>query len=437
MRLFCTTDATKSTPSGSDGTVHIFTPWDRHGSQFASSGSVMLPALRKFGLALDETAVDLLRVILSVVAADQSIKRTTSADGWTRSIDLTIGVHDPDRWSDIAGDLVSSLQFLTTDVWTLAFVSEGYALEGLLAKKTFDKSGVTLLSGGLDSLVGAYEHPDRIVVSQVAGPDTMVQTHFAKAMSIQHHLQTNHGTRKRRTEDTQRSRSLLFLTLAVIVATHMRSHRDGGDVEVMIPENGFIALNPPLTELRIGALSTRTAHPHYLSIVECFFRALGMKVRIVNPYRYHTKGEMLLPHVGDQKFLELASMSTSCSGFVRHKRQHCGRCVPCQIRRAAFLRASIRDRTKERGPTNHQSGYQTPNIADFQDPNALHDDVRAVREALQGRSDDAYKRLHRSILAYPSVRERDRLAGVIERGFNELQLLHENDAEKAKSSIAI
>ena len=37
------------------------------------------------------------------------------------------------------------------------------------------------------------------------------------------------------------------------------------DVTLYMCENGFISINPPLTDARLGSLSTRTTHPVYLS----------------------------------------------------------------------------------------------------------------------------------------------------------------------------
>ena len=126
-------------------------------------------------------------------------------------------------------------------------------------------------------------------------------------------------------------------------------HRRGELVELLIPENGFISLNVPLTPLRIGSLSTRTTHPFFLQQVQV---NLGCRrfpcVRLSNPYQLKTKGEILVECMDQPLLRELAFQSTSCGRFSRFNYEHCGRCVPCLVRRAAFLHWGMGDDTSYR-----------------------------------------------------------------------------------------
>ena len=70
-------------------------------------------------------------------------------------------------------------------------------------------------------------------------------------------------------------------------------YRRGDVVELLIPENGFISLNIPLTPLRLGSLSTRTTHPLFIQQMQDILDALDFRVRLSNPYQFKTKGEML------------------------------------------------------------------------------------------------------------------------------------------------
>jgi len=45
---------------------------------------------------------------------------------------------------------------------------------------------------------------------------------------------------------------------ALVAATLAQNNGKNRQVRLNIPENGLIAINPPLTNRRIGALSTRT-----------------------------------------------------------------------------------------------------------------------------------------------------------------------------------
>ena len=87
---------------------------------------------------------------------------------------------------------------------------------------------------------------------------------------------------------------ILFLAYGILAATCTELYRDGETVPLYICENGFIALNPPLTENRIGSLSTRTTHPVVLSLLQEIVDRMGIRVSIHNPYATKTKGEMLV-----------------------------------------------------------------------------------------------------------------------------------------------
>jgi hypothetical protein len=102
-------------------------------------------------------------------------------------------------------------------------------------------------------------------------------------------------------------------------------------------ENGQMAIHLPLTEGRIGARSTHTAHPDVLDEMEQFLRvALDLPIRIVNPYVAKTKAEVIKP-VWDT-LPEAIAASTSCwkNSRLPARATHCGTCIPCYVRRIAI-----------------------------------------------------------------------------------------------------
>jgi hypothetical protein len=138
-------------------------------------------------------------------------------------------------------------------------------------------------------------------------------------------------------EDTHRPRSLLFLALAVAVANA------AGIEQVYLPENGLIAINAPLQKSRIGTLSTRTAHPRYLTELADFLQAMGVyRGRIENPFLFRSKTDVLR---GARKSLASPLLrSVSCARPTRYKHlkvRHCGYCVPCIYRRVAMVEAGL------------------------------------------------------------------------------------------------
>ena len=75
-------------------------------------------------------------------------------------------------------------------------------------------------------------------------------------------------------------------------------------------------------------------------------QGLGIKTSLENRYRHMTKGQMIASS-SDKPFIAKEARNTmSCSAPTKYrfakdkslrKPQHCGHCVPCLIRRAAFL----------------------------------------------------------------------------------------------------
>lgn len=147
-------------------------------------------------------------------------------------------------------------------------------------------------------------------------------------------------------EATLRSRSFLFLALAVFVTGRQEQAEP---VAIQMSENGLIALNPSLTASRVGSCSTRTAHPYFLKSFGDLITGLGIAHAIHNPYADKTKGQMI-EGCRARKFAEQhIGSSVSCAhphrrqGWIRRKAGHCGYCVPCLYRRAAFHRVGLDD----------------------------------------------------------------------------------------------
>ena len=326
-----------------------------------------IQSIIRLGASPNETAIDLLILASSVFLADKSYSRDKySSDGWTRQFMISLPVHDPDMWSDNERQLSDMLQFLTGDLWRFKFrarPSEYTTLKQASEELELTKFDcVTLFSGGLDSLIGTID-----LLSKGKRP-LLISHHWdTKTGSVQtaldQELKNKYGEESFKrlrgriginrsafkgvgTENTQRSRSFLFYSMATVASDALQ-----GTNNVIIPENGLIALNVPMDRVRLGSLSTRTAHPHFIKSMNHLTVAIGMTAIHSNPYRFKTKGEMAL-ECGDIQFLaKVAEKSMSCSApdkyrWVPAPIQHCGHCLPCIIRRASLLKGlSIEDET--------------------------------------------------------------------------------------------
>ncbi len=270
MKLLCAPSGHEFAPPRADLEVVLYGRSDRQ-TRGSVGESVITEVLRR-KLTPAPRAWDLLSLALAVVAADLAGHRDASPDGWTREFDLQVAVSDRKFWSNHAPLIAQILGFLTTDRWHVTFTEGGLLprLERLSAAPTEDC--VVLLSGGLDSFVGAVDLIARgrqpFAVSQLIRGDAEKQTFFASAIGGGlPHLQLNHNAKVPNPEEppSQRARSVIFLAYGVLVATALDRYHKGLDVPLYVCENGFISINPPLTDARLGSLSTRTTHPVFLT----------------------------------------------------------------------------------------------------------------------------------------------------------------------------
>jgi 7-cyano-7-deazaguanine synthase in queuosine biosynthesis len=344
-----------------------------------SAGAAIVEELHRKKLAPHQRAWDFLSIALAVTAADLAGHRDRSSDGWTREFELTIAVAEPEFWATQVRTLQDLLAFLTTDRWHLSFVPGALYPEQPPKPIYPDHDCVVLFSGGLDSFTGALDLVAQgrspYAVSQSVRGDAEKQRSLASLLGGgMSHLQLNHNTDVPDPENqpSQRARSIIFFTYGILIATTLRKHVDGAHIPLFVCENGFIALNPPLTGSRLGSLSTRTCHPVVLSLLQRILDAASLRVRLENPYAYQTKGEMLLGAVRQEVLQEHAHETTSCGRFKRFGYRHCGRCVPCLIRRSAFHRWGVRDRTT----------YVYADLSLDDPEHARSDDVRAAAMAV-------------------------------------------------------
>jgi hypothetical protein len=114
----------------------------------------------------------------------------------------------------------------------------------------------------------------------------------------------------------------------------------------VIPENGFIGINVPLTRARSGSLSTRTTHPYFMQRLLSSVQRLGITNPVTNPYRTSTKGEMLAGSADAATLQRHARTTLSCAHpeaprYAQREQGNCGYCFPCLIRRASMHHAGI------------------------------------------------------------------------------------------------
>lgn len=327
--------------------VHLY--GGRAKPKMAAIGGSMLDVVSRIDIPVDPVAFDFLSLSLAVTAADTFVDRRNAADGWARDIRLVVALADPDPWIPATALLERALRFLSGDQWIIEFTDGGEARpEPLLRTKNKiilnECQSACLYSGGLDSTIGmlnlrAQGHKT-VLISHAYRHDASRQAEIlrhvqgaAPRLALHAYPQQYLG----HSNDVQmRTRSFNFFAMGTLAAATLAQYLPkGGKVPLFIPENGLIAINPPLTNRRIGALSTRTTHPHYLSLIQNVLDLVGLPVQLHNPFAKKTKGEMIQKCLEPELLKVIAGRTVSCGKWKRSGQQ-CGKCVPCLIRRASF-----------------------------------------------------------------------------------------------------
>ena len=330
-----------------------------------------------FGLRPTQEATDFFRVATAAYCADLLVPHETAFDRWSRAVVLHVPVSDPARWEEVDGPLRELLGFLTGDHWTLTFrASTVPPPRG--EKRTRARldpvraSRVSLLSGGLDSAIGAADLLDAgervafvshnsksggAVFSSPSQRDVVSVLRPSAAAGQLHHLRflvnpPSPIAGLTAAVTTTRSRSIMFFALGLLVASALDAAQGDGPIPLVVPENGLISLNVPLTKSRLGSWSTRTTHPHTMAMLRTVMVGVGVGTPLVTPYAATTKGEMLAAVVARDRAraVALTAATVSCahpnqSRFLEPARRepNCGTCLPCIIRRAATQHAGIDD----------------------------------------------------------------------------------------------
>jgi 7-cyano-7-deazaguanine synthase in queuosine biosynthesis len=290
---------------------------------------------------------DLLVLSSSIFAADRATARGDRED-FQRNIELQIPVVNLARLMPLVADVEEILRLLSQDGWTIILRQAAGAGEAAAAPRP--PAGTTLLfSGGLDSLAAAVEFgrdaetlelvSHRTRNSHTIGTQNdLASLLTAREFNVAHRhffvSSTTGGSAdlEHDVENTQRTRSFVFLALGAIVA-----RRTGNYDLVYLAENGQMAIHLPLTTARIGAFSTHTAHPDVLVAMQRFLSAaLDVPLRLVNPYVLKTKREVI--EIVKQHLPEALPLASSCWRNARLPAgaTHCGECVPCYVRRIAI-----------------------------------------------------------------------------------------------------
>ena len=328
------------------------------GSCLNTSAKMQLYPLDFLARKSPDVAFGMLYLSAIVYAVDRSVNRAVySIDGWSREFDVDILLPEYERFRAIEKSINAMLSFLTGDYWNCHFVGDA-AVTYINYKPSTCLDGITqvnLFSGGMDSLIGAIDymtihpkgklflasHYDGYMHGPLEDQRRLIQLFKAKydhkfcllpgkktAVNIEPGLSA---------ELSCRSRSLMFLSIALVVASY-------AGCRMVVPENGSVSLNYPLSRSRRASCSTRTTHPLFLKMFKAIISVIGLTVDVDNPYEKMTKGEMVRACADKDYLLSVVPVSNSCGKRSKHQYSyddrnatHCGRCMPCMYRKAALI----------------------------------------------------------------------------------------------------
>lgn len=360
MKIETTTYSCK-TYSKKDIRLNIGLSIKKDAEEISSSVEIQLYPIVYFHGRIPDEAFSLMLLSAIVYSIDRSVNRHKySIDGWTREFDVDIKLPASAEFQQCKNDIDRMLSFLTGDYWNCNFIENVLVEYPKFKPNTYydNITQVNLFSGGLDSLIGAIDYvannPNGKLYlsshydSYMTGPKTdqsrvrkELLKIYGKSIVYREGVCITPGLSK---ETSCRSRSFVFIALANIIATYAKCN-------VVIPENGSVSLNFPLSRSRRAACSTRTTHPIFLSQFQTLLVKLRLSTKVYNPYEFNTKGEMVMNCANRDFLIKTLPLSNSCGKRNMHQHMyddshatHCAHCMPCMYRKAATT--EIKDLTR-------------------------------------------------------------------------------------------
>ena len=293
-------------------------------------------------IVTDKTIViDLLNIFLEIYVADISKKRVSDHP---RNIQVNAYVASENYglWIENIKIIEKLANFVTegdSDRWNLIIEPVEYEFEAQqLTLFSTQADNVSLLSGGLDSFCGAYFNELENRKTLYCGYKTSnVDTSAINRVSgFLHNRTGNVGIRtysrvaQKKLTYTQRTRSLLFFSLAVMTAIKENVKC------VNINENGIMTLNPSFQSRG----TTKTTHPKTIYMYQTILNNVGIQVELKHPFLFMTKGEMV--NALSAEYKKHIVDTRSCSRSMHDRRYDisskvsCGNCVPCLLRKISM-----------------------------------------------------------------------------------------------------
>jgi len=327
--------------------------------------NIPIPKLVNQVFHLPDRIKDLLEIAAYVFAADRKTKRGTPDSmeyhSWSRSFHFIIKVRDHQFWKKetVKNKLSEVLCFMTGDKACDFTFNSGYftGKAGLFDEENFkiipsSSTSVILFSGGLDSLAGILNMlettNDKVcLISHVSQNATLrTQKKLYKALNKDYPNRLEpHYTFKcnlkgdTALEETQRTRSFLYSSIAFAIATAYSQNT------FYLFENGITSINFSRREDLINARASRTTHPKTLELLtELLSLVNESQIKIEHPFLFKTKTDILQLLAKYEKKEYINSTVSCCKTRMKLQNStHCGGCFQCIDRRFAAYGAELEE----------------------------------------------------------------------------------------------
>lgn len=206
-------------------------------------------------------------------------------------------------------------------------------------------NSIALLSGGLDSLSGTINEKSNKTIFVTFDTNSIELSNSKKI--YEKLLKTENNCRvaikKLSLEDsvqyTERTRSLMFIACCLIYADFFQINK------INLYENGIMSLNP---KFNFSRRVTKTTNQKTLYLINTIFSNVGINIKVVNPFKYLTKTEVIsrIP----KEYLEVLRDDTrTCSKnsrivhFINKSKGnfHCGVCIACILRQIGTINCGL------------------------------------------------------------------------------------------------
>jgi len=284
-----------------------------------------------------QTIVDLVTVMASVYCTDVSVRARKS------KLIINIPVFNVEIWQGLSSKIRNLLKWVSDENYKISFKPFN---KNLMSKKesqlklSLDSPNqrvVSLFSGGLDSLTGAYHNFKNNIASDYIGflnkyEEATKQRGVAefykwKFSPTPEIILINKPVTKKK-HYTQATRSLLYFSLAVVKAFYNQSD------QVNLYENGVLTLNPTIFD----RFTTKTTHPKTLFEFNNLLNELNINIQVKHPFIYKTKGESI--EEMDSDFKSVIKDTFTCgagrSNMLKDHNGQCGVCIPCLLRKISM-----------------------------------------------------------------------------------------------------